>query len=203
VSAAFLPVDFMVLVVAVLGVVQVTGEYPGPIRATLTAVPRRGPVVVAKAAVLAALTAPVLAATALGAFLACQAFLGTDGASLGDPGVLRAVAGAAACAVLMGLLGLGVGTLLRHTAAAVTTLVVVLFVVPLLLGPVLPGDREDDVLKFLPTLAGQAMYGLSGPDRVGGTPFDTLSPGASAAVLVAWTAAVLGAGIALLRYRDA
>ena len=40
------------------------------------------------------------------------------------------------------------------------------------LEPVLPGDREDDVLKFLPTLAGQAMYGLSGPDRVGGTADD-------------------------------
>jgi ABC-2 type transport system permease protein len=199
VATAFLPLDFAVLVVAVVGVLQVTGEYPGPIRATLAAVPRRWPVVAAKAVALAALTAPVMALTALGAFLACQAFLGDDGASLADDGVARAVAGAAVCPVLMGLSGLGVGTLVRHTAGAITTLVAMLFVVPLLLGPALPGDREDDVLRFVPTIAGQAMYGVDGS----GAPFETLTPGGSALVLLAWTAALLAAGVVALVRRDA
>jgi len=201
VAASFLPLDFLVLVVAVLGVLQMTGEYTGggAARATFAAVPRRWPVVLAKAGAFVAVTAPVMAATAVASFLVCQAFLGDDGVSLGDPGVPGLVAGAAASTVLLGLLGLAVGTSLRHSAAAITTLVAVLFVVPVLLGPVLPGDREDDVLKFLPTVAGQAMYGsLGGAD----SPFPTLSAGASALVLVAWVAAALAGGTAVLVRRD-
>jgi hypothetical protein len=173
-AASFLPLDFLVLVVAVLGVLQMTGEYTGggAARATFAAVPRRWPVVLAKAGRVRGGDAPVMAVTAVASFLVCQAFLGDDGVSLGDPGVPGLVAGAAASTVLLGLLGLAVGTSLRHSAAAITTLVAVLFVVPVLLGPVLPGDREDDVLKYLPTVAGQAMYGsLGGAD----SPFPTLS----------------------------
>ena len=200
VAASFLPLDFLVLVVAVLGVLQMTGEYNGgAARATFAAVPRRWPVVLAKAGAFVAVTAPVMAVTAVASFLVCQAFLGDDGVSLGDPGVPGQVAGAAASTVLLGLLGLAVGTSLRHSAAAISTLVAVLFIVPVLLGPVLPGDREDDVLKFLPTVAGQAMYGsLGGAD----SPFPTLSAGASALVLVAWVAAALAAGTAVLVRRD-
>jgi len=199
-TTAFLPVDFFVLVVGVLGLLQITGEYPLPIRATLAAVPRRTPVVLAKALVQVVVTAPVMAATALASFLAFQAFLGDAGLSLGDPGVARTIAGAAGCPVLMGLVGLGVGTLVRHTAGAITTLVAMLFVVPLLLGPALPGDLEDDVLKYVPTVAGQAMYGsLSGETA----PFETLSPGASTLVLLGWAAALLAGGAMALLRRDA
>jgi hypothetical protein len=200
VSVAFLPLDFFVLVFGVFGVLQMTGEYgSGLIRATLTAVPRRWPVAVAKAVVQAAVTLPVMAATALGSFLVCQAFLGDDGASLGDPGVPGAIAGAAFSPVLVGLIGLGVGTAVRHTAGAITTLVAALFIVPVLLGPALPGDMENDVMKYVPTVAGQAMYSVDG----GGQPFETLSPGASAAVMVGWAALLLAGGVALLLRRDA
>jgi ABC-2 type transport system permease protein len=200
VGTAFLPIDFFVLVFGVFGVLQMTGEYgSGLIRATLTAVPRRWPVVAAKAVVLTAVMLPVMAVTAVASFLVCQAFIGDSGASLGDPDVPRAVVGAAACPVLVGLLGLGVGTAVRHTAGAITTLVAAMFVIPVLLGPALPGDREDDVMKFVPTVAGQAMYGVDGT----GGPFETLSPGASAAVMVGWAALLLAGGVALLRRRDA
>lgn len=200
VSAAFLPIDFFVLVFGVFGVLQMTGEYSsGLIRASLTAVPRRWPLAAAKAVVLVAVTLPVMAATALGSFLVCQAFLGDYGASLGDQGVPGATVGAAFCPVLVGLIGLGVGTAVRHTAGAITTLVAALFVVPLLLAPALPGDLEDDVIKYVPTVAGQAMYSVDG----GGQPFPILSPGASAAVLVGWAALLLAGGLALLLHRDA
>jgi len=199
VGVAFLPLDFLVLVLGVLGVLQMSGEYQGgSVRATFAAVPRRWPVLGAKALVFAALTLPVMAATAVAAFLVSQAFLGGDGVSLGDPGMPGKVAGAAACPVLLGLFGLGVGVLLRHSALAVTTLVAVLFVIPVLLQPALPGDLEDRVLKYVPTIAGQAMYGSLGE----GAPFPTLSPAASAAVLVGWVALVLAAGATLLVRRD-
>jgi len=200
VGAAFLPIDLFVLVFGVFGVLQMTGEYgSGLIRATLTAVPRRWPVTAAKAVVQVAVTLPVMAATALGSFLVCQAFLGDGGASLGDPGVPGAIVGAAFCPVLMGLLGLGAGTVIRHTAGAITTLVAGLFIIPLLLGPALPGDLEEDVMKYVPTVAGQAMYSVDG----GGQPFDVLPPATSAAVMVGWAALLLAAGIVLLRRCDA
>jgi ABC-2 type transport system permease protein len=200
VGAAFLPIDFLILVLGVFGVLQMCGEYgTGLIRATLTAVPRRWPVVCAKAVVQLALTAPLMAATCLASFLVCQAFLGDNGATLGDPGVPRAIAGAAACPVVFGLLGLGLGTALRNTAGAITTLVAALFVVPLLLGPALPGDREEAIMKYVPAVAGQAMYGVDGSS----VPFETLSAGASAAVLIGWAALLLAAGVAVLRHRDA
>jgi hypothetical protein len=177
-----------------------SGEYgTGLIRATLTAVPRRLPVLGAKALVQVAVTGPVMAVVSLASFLVCQAFLGDGGASLSDPGVPGAIVGAAACPVIMGLLGLGIGTMVRHTAGAITTLAAGLLIAPVLLGPVLPGDREDDIMKYVPTIAGQAMYGVDG----GGGPFETLSPAASTAVLIGWAVLMLAGGAAVLRRRDA
>lgn len=200
VGAAFFPLDFFVLVIGVLGVLQMTGEYgSGLIRATLTSVPRRLPVLAAKAVAFAALTLPVMAPVCLAEFLVCQAFIGEGGASLGDPGVPGAILGAAACPVLLGLLGLGVGALVRNTAGAVTTLAATLLVVPTLLVAVLPGGWDERVMKFVPTVAGQAMYGLEGNS----TPFDTLAPAASAAVLAGWVLVALAGGAALLARRDA
>lgn len=200
VGVAFLPLDFLVLVVGVLGVLQMTGEYgSGLIRATLTAVPRRLPVLAAKALAFAALMLPAMVVVCPAAFLVCQAFIGEGGASLGDPGVPGAILGAAACPVLVGLLGLGVGALVRHTAGAVTALAAGLLVVPALLAPVLPGGWDERVMKFVPTIAGQAMYSL----RESNTPFETLAPAASAAVLAGWVLVTLAGGAALLARRDA
>jgi hypothetical protein len=199
VGAAFLPMDFLMLIIGVFGVLQISGEYgSGLVRATLTAVPRRWPVLCAKAVALVAASTPVLAVTCLGAFLLCQAMLGRYGASLGDPGVPGAIVGAIVCPVLMGLLGLGIGAIVRHTAGAITALVLVLLVVPGLLGPALPGDREQAIQKYVPTVAGQAMYSVDG--SLG--PFEALSPGASAAVLIGWVALLLLGGTAVLRRRD-
>jgi ABC-2 type transport system permease protein len=204
IGAAFLPIDLFTFVVGMFGVLQLTGEYgSGAIRASLTAVPRRWPVVLAKAIVLAAVTAPVMVLTSVAAFLTCRVFLG-DGPSggvggLGDAVVIRAIAGAAAAPVLVGLLGIAVGALLRRTAAAISVLVAGLFVVPALLGPVLPGTLEEDVMKYVPTVAGQAMYRVGD----GGGPFDTLSPGASALVLAGWVLLAFAGGVTLLLRRDA
>ncbi|MEJ3750773.1 ABC transporter permease [Actinomycetes bacterium KLBMP 9797] len=200
VGAAFLPLDFLVLVVGVLGVLQMSGEYgTGLIRATLTAVPRRLPVLAAKAVAFAAVTFPVLLVTCFAAFLACQAFIGEGGASLGDPGVPGAILGGAASPVLMGLIGIGIGAALRHTAGAVTTLAAVLLVVPALLTPILPGQWDERVMKFVPTIAGQAMYSVDGA----GAPFEMLSPAAAAVVLLGWAVALLAGGAAVLLRRDA
>jgi ABC-2 type transport system permease protein len=200
VGAAFLPMDFLVLVLGVFGILQMSGEYgSGLIRATLTTVPRRWPVLCAKSLALLAVTAPAMAAVSLASFLACQAFLGDIGASLRDPGVARAVIGAAACPLLIAQFGLGIGALLRNTAGSITTLATGLLIIPALLVPALPDAWDDDVLKFVPTVAGQAMYGMDGQ----GLPFETLSPVVSGLVLAGWAGVLLAGGAAVLRQRDA
>jgi len=199
VSIAFLPLDFLSLIVGVFGLVQMSGEYgSGLIRTTLTAVPRRVPVPAAKAVALTAVALPATLVTAVGSFAAAQWSLGSAGVSAGRPGVAGAIAGAAAAPVLLGLFGLGLATLLRNTAGSITVLVVALFVAPALLAQVVHGTLRHDLLRFAPTVAAQAMYGVDG----GGTPFTSFSPGVSALVMIAWVALLLAAGTAAVRARD-
>jgi hypothetical protein len=105
----------------VLGILCTAGEYAtGQIRATLTAVPTRLPVLWSKTAVLAT-TAFVLSLwTNLVTFPLAQSFLtGTEHeAALGDPGILRALTGNAAGLALLTVLALGLGALARSVPIA-------------------------------------------------------------------------------------
>lgn len=199
VDVAFLAMDLPALVVGILGVLQMSGENgTGSIRATLTAVPRRLPVLWAKALVLLAVSAPLMGAVVVTSFVASHTFAGSDGASLGDPGVPRAIIGVTGYIVAMGLLGLAFGTMLRNSAAAITTFVVVLLVAPSLLITT-PDIVQDQIGPYLPVLAAQAMYAA---DDTGGGP-EMLSPGMGAVVLSFWIVAALAAGAVVLRRRDA
>src|SRR5579863_4197924 len=98
------------LTLGVLGALMLSGEFgSGSIRATFAAVPRRGRVLAAKAAVLAAVTLAAGEALAFAAFASFQVAAphGAAHPSLGQPGVLRAVLLAGAYPCLIGLIGLG------------------------------------------------------------------------------------------------
>jgi ABC-type transport system involved in multi-copper enzyme maturation permease subunit len=199
IDVAFLAMDLPALVLAILGVLQMGGEYgTGSIRSTLTAVPRRLAVLWAKALVLLLVAVPVMGAVSLISFVVSQAFAGSDGATLTDPGVARAIAGVTAYIVALGLLGLGVAAIVRNTAAAITLVVVVMLVVPGLV-VAMPDAVQDHIAPYLPILAASAMYTQ---DDGGGDP-GLLSPGAGAIVLLAWILAALAAGALVLKRRDA
>jgi hypothetical protein len=201
VGGAFLAVDGLALVLGVFGVLLMTGEYgSGLIRATLAAVPRRLPVLVAKALVLVSATLPVTTAVCFASFLINQAFI--DAAyrlTLADPGVLRTTLGAAAAPVGFALLGLGAGAILRHTAGAITAYVAALLVIPVLLPAALPDSIEDDILPYTPISAGQAMYEFGESTMF---PW-MLPPGTGALVLAGWVVLLLAGGATVLRRRDA
>lgn len=198
IGGTYLGVDLFTIVLAVFGVLMITGEYgSGLIRATLTAVPRRTPVLAAKALVLAVGTLPVMVALSVVSFLTSVGFSGAD-VGLGDPGVLRAALGAAAAPVAFGILGLGLGTVLRHSAASITLLVLFTLVLPGLM-PALPGSAPEDLAPYTPVAAAQALYSIGDS----GGPFDMLSPGAAAAVMAGWVLVALAAGAAVLHRRDA
>jgi ABC-type transport system involved in multi-copper enzyme maturation permease subunit len=147
------------IAVGVLGAMLITSEYgSGMIRATFAAVPRRLPVLWGKAAVALAAVFAACVPAVLIAFFAGQSVLAKVGldTSFGQPGVARAVLGSAVYLAVAAVLGVGLGALLRNTAAAVTALFGLLFGLQLLAG-LIPGGTGVTLEKFMPSTAGQAI----------------------------------------------
>jgi ABC-type transport system involved in multi-copper enzyme maturation permease subunit len=186
------------LAIGVLGVLVISGEYTtGMIRASLTALPRRWPVLAAKGAVLGVLVFVVAEAATFAAFLLGQAALASTHvqASLSTPGALRACFGAGVYLTIIGLLGVGLGFVLRTTAGGIATLVGVVLILPLL-AQALPSPYAADVTKYLPLSAGTQIISTH-LDPSG------LSPWAGIGVAAAYAAVALAAGLYVLRRRDA
>ncbi|MEU9411569.1 ABC transporter permease [Streptomyces sp. NPDC048281] len=195
VSLALTGVTFASLAVGVLGVLLSAGEYStGMVRSTLTAVPRRLPVLWAKAAVIGPIALVLATLGALAAFgLGAP---GLDGEkislSLGDAGVLRSLAGAGLYLGLVAVFGVALGVLLRNSAGAIASLVGILLILPGL-ASLLPDSWYDTVSPYFPSTAGQAVYALHQSS-------DALSPGAGIAVFAGWVALTLaGAAYRLVR----
>jgi hypothetical protein len=153
---SLLGVWFGQLTFAVVGVLTMTSEYTtGSIRTTLAAVPRRGLLLAAKLVAVGLIVLGIGTAISLAAFLAGQAVLAGQhrAVGLGDPGSARAVLSAGGYLAAMGLLGVALGALLRHTVAAVLA-VLALGLGPTLLGALLPAWVRDHVLYYLPGPAG-------------------------------------------------
>jgi ABC-2 type transport system permease protein len=151
------------LVVGVLAVLFISGEYgTGMIRSSMIAVPRRLPVLWAKLGVFTAAVLPVTAVSALAAFALGQVFWrahGRPAVGLTDPDVARIVFGAAVCILLTGLIALAIGALVRNTAAGITTMVGLYFVLPILAGEM--PQRIADLSRFLPSNASGAVWNAS------------------------------------------
>jgi ABC-2 type transport system permease protein len=187
------------IAVGVLGVLLITSEYAtGLIRTTLAAVPRRLPVLWGKAAMLAAAIVAVSVPAAFAAFLAGQSILGRQhlAVHLGQPGVARAVIGSALYLAVAGLLGLGLGALLRSTAGGIAALFGLLFAVQLVAG-FLPGSWADDVGKYVPTTAGQAVTAVH-PD-----PTSSLPPWTGFGVFCGYAAVLMVLAALRMRRGDA
>jgi ABC-2 type transport system permease protein len=187
------------LTMGVLGVLVITSEYSsGMIRATLSAVPRRGMPRTAKAAVLGTLVLPAAEILAFAVFLAGQAVLTAPAphASLGQPGVLRAVLMSGAYLFLIGLIGLGFGAIIRHTAGAVGAIAGVVFALLLVL-LALPASVRQGEMKFLPgVIAGNSLAAVK-PAAY------SLAPWAGLGLLCLYAVVALGAGGWLMMRRDA
>jgi hypothetical protein len=184
------------LIAGVLGALAITGEFDSGMAAvTFAAIPRRRLVLAAKALVwgltfLAAGEAAVLAAF-LGGTAALRASVPHP--SLASAEVLRAVLMTGAYVALTGLIGLGVGALIRHGAATVATVIGGLFVLPLIIGAAGHGYG-----KLLPELI--AGNSLAAVKPVAGF---TWSPWLELAIVALYPAILLLAGGWLLERRDA
>jgi ABC-2 type transport system permease protein len=186
------------LAIGVLGVLVITSEYStGVIRASLLAVPRRLPVLAAKAVVFAVLLIVVTEIVAFCSFFVGSAILHAHvPVSLSGSGVTRAVIGAGLYLTVLGLLALAIGTMIRHTAGAIATIIGVVFVLPILSG-LLPSSWGAHINAYLPEQAGTLITHTH--EQSG----DLLSPWQGFGVLCIWTVLALAAAAYLLERRDA
>jgi hypothetical protein len=186
------------LAIAVLGVLLITTEYStGVIRASLLAVPKRLPMLTAKAVVFAALIFVVAEIVTFSSFFVGSALLHSRvPVSLSDPGVTRAVIGTGLSLTVLGLFSLAIGGLIRHTAGAISTAIGVVFVLPILSG-LLPGSWGAHINAYLPEQAGSLITQAHQKST------DLLSPWQGFGVFCLWTAVLLVAAGYLLNRRDA
>jgi ABC-2 type transport system permease protein len=179
--------------VIALAMLVITAEYAtGTIRATLQWTPSRGRVLLAKTAVVVVVTFVV------------GALLGVLGVAVADPvlgewgrfPVAETVGDVLALATYLSLISvftLGVGTALRSAVGTLTTVFMVVMVVPTALG-VLDNEFVNRFVDGLPGVAGHHFMR-------GGT--DPYPPAVGLALLAAWAVAAMLAGHAVLRSRDA
>jgi ABC-2 type transport system permease protein len=190
---------FAQLAIGVLGILVVSAEYStGTIRATFSAVPRRPLVLVAKVAVFGVVTLIVGEIVSFVAFFIGQGILSgkAPSAVLSDPGVLRAVVSGGLYLLVLGLLALGLASIIRVTPAAISTFVGVLFILPII-ADVLPSSFTSDIGRFLPANIGTVMMSA----HYHGT--DPFGPWFSFGLLCAYAAVALLVGGVLLVRRDA
>jgi len=186
------------LAICVLGVMVIATEYStGMIRASLLAVPRRLPMLAAKALVFGLLALVLGTAVCFAAFFVGAAILHSKVAvSLGDPGVLRAVVGGGLYLAMLGLFALAVGAILRQVAAGITGVIgVVLVLAPL--AQLLPGSIGKHVHAYLPSEAGHLITQAHQAQS------DLLTPWQGYEVFCLWTALLLLVAAILLQRRDA
>lgn len=189
-------IQFTQLAIGVLGVLFVTGEYgTGMIRASLTVVPARLPMLWAKTLVLAGLTLVGTEVFAFVGFFAGQLTLSTHSVPLSADGALRAVVGTGLYLTVVAVLGVAIGFIVRSTAGGIAALVAILLVLPGVVS-ILPQTWQDTISPYLPSAAGAALWDLH-PES------GSLSPWAGFAVFCLYAVAALAAAALVLRRRDA
>ena len=190
--------NFAQLAIGVLGVLVISAEYStGMIRSSFCAVPRRLPVLWAKAGTYAAVTLVLMVPAALVAFFVSQSILSGQHIQIAfsQAGVARAVIGAGVYLTVLGVFALGLGAIIRNTAGAITAFAGILFVLPGLMH-VLPTSWNDAVSPYLPSNAGQQIMSIVRDPNA-------LSPWVGFAVFCGYAAVVMAIAAWLMRRRDA
>lgn len=186
------------LAVGILGVLVMSAEYgTGTIRATFAAVPRR-PLVLAGKTIVFGLVALVCGeVVSFAAFFLGQSLLSAPAphTTIGAPEVARAVIGGGLYLTVLGLLALGLASIIRHTAGAISAFVGVLLILPLIVAA-LPSSIGGPIGRYLPANIGVTLVSVR-PDAA------SFSPWVGLGVLAGYAAALLVLGAALLRRRDA
>jgi ABC-type transport system involved in multi-copper enzyme maturation permease subunit len=188
---------FAQLALGVLAILVMTSEYStGTIRTTFSAVPQRGYTLAAKSMLVSLLSFVLATGLAFGSFFLGQLILEklAPSASIGDPGVARAVVGAGLYIAVLTVFAIGLATIIRHTAGAITALVAIVFIVPIV-SNLLPDSWQKHFSSYLPANAGGAITAVVHQPN-------SLDPWTGFFVFLAWAVAAVGIGWFMLRTRD-
>ena len=195
------------LALAVLGALTITSEYTtGMIRSSLTAVPKRLPMLWAKAIILViSVFAVSLVAVALSVGLQALFFESKNfSVDMSDPEMIQPLVGTAVYLATIALFSYALGALLRHSAAALATVLGLLLVAPILFSAI-PWQPLQEAAPFLPGVAGQQLTQTNEQIEQAASFSDTtvLTALEGYGVLILWVVLVLGAAAVLLKKRDA
>lgn len=199
-TAATAGLTFASLVIAVLGVLVISGEFStGMIRSSFTAVPKRFPVFAAKTLVLFAVAFVVGLVSSAASWGVAVPILKGKGytGDLFSTDTLWAIVGAGAYLGLVAVFALGVGAILKSTAGGIAGALGVLLVLPIIASLVASLTRTEwvaDAQHYLISNAGSGMAGLAN---------GTLEPWANVVTVLAWAAVTFVVGAVLLQRRDA
>jgi ABC-2 type transport system permease protein len=199
-------VDLSQTVVAIVAVLAISGEYStGMIRSTLTAMPRRITVLVAKAIVLTGLVLTAGAVGVLASVLAGRFILPDHGftrahgyppLSLANGPDLRAAAGSVLYLALIALLALGAATAVRDSAVSIGVVLGLLYLFPVIASALNP-QWSRHLTQIGPMSAGLSIQATTDLRSLPLTPWQGLG------VLALWATGSLFAGGVVLRLRDA
>jgi ABC-2 type transport system permease protein len=199
-------VDLSQAVVAILGVLAISGEYSsGMIRTTLTAMPRRLTVLGAKAVVVTGLALAAGALGVLASVLAGRLLLpgrgftpahGYPPLSLASGPDLRAAVGSVLYLALIALLSLGAATAVRDSAVSIGVALGLLSLFPVIASAFDP-HWSRRLQQIGPMSAGLSIQATTGLRSL------PLAPWPGLGVLALWAAGALLAGGLALRLRDA
>ena len=209
--------DFSALVVSVLGVLLIAGEYGnGMIRSTFIAVPKRVSALFAKAVVFAVVTFVVSAVAVAAVVPVSVGLLSANGyeLNLGDPDYWLALLGGVTYLVLVGLIAFAIGAILRNTAGGIAVALGLVFVAPLVWGVISDMSQQmwmQNLSALLPSMAGSALFthpgyqAFASPGVLLPTPEGmwTLDPWHGGLILVGWIVLLLSTAVVLLKRRDA
>jgi ABC-2 type transport system permease protein len=198
-ATVFRGANFTVLLSGILGALAGAREYNSRmIAASVAAVPRRWQIVAAKSGVFSAVAMVVFTVGVFLAFFAGMAVLSGAGAetvALGDADVVRELLGLAVYIAAVGLIGLGLGVMLRSVPGAIGAVVALFMILPPLAGALVP-ESWHPALAYLPNSAAAAFTTV----QAAGT--DMLSAGAGAVVLAVWVVATTVGAVVTISRRD-
>ncbi|MDR0482219.1 MAG: ABC transporter permease [Cellulomonadaceae bacterium] len=156
--------QFAQLTVAVFGVLAISNEYTsGMIRATFSAAPRRLRTLWAKLIVVTVTTVAIAVVGLALSWLVSHPLLSRNDMAVdfGNATHVRAIVGTILYLVAIAWLSLGVGTILRHTAAGISTVMALIMVLPMILSIIVATAPTvqwvSDINKFLPSVAGERI----------------------------------------------
>ncbi|MFB4426075.1 ABC transporter permease [Streptomyces sp. QL37] len=189
--SAFYALNFGQIAAISFGTTALSAEFlNGALRTSLTAVPSRSRLYIAKMAMVGGLALVVGLIASFTAFLVGQLFMGDHRIGLGEPGALRAAFGGGVYLALMALFAAGLTAVLRSAVAVLSLLIPFILVVSFVVG-----DIAGGVAQYLPDRAGQLV--LRGQHE------GSLGPWTGLAVTAGWAAVALVTGWWALRERDA